>query len=99
MNFKEQKLMENELTNLLTLKDSRPYVFRTRLERTLERVYKYSDNEGFTKMRDLCLEIKSKLNYISDQSNQTSDGSLKSFLFLESDIKKLLKLHLNIAKT
>jgi hypothetical protein len=87
---KESDLLENEIINLLSSENSRPYIFRTRLERVLERLLKYSEKNNLSLLKSKSLEVKSKLNYISDQSNQTSDGSLKSFLFLESDIKQLL---------
>ncbi|MCR8852856.1 hypothetical protein [Lysinibacillus fusiformis] len=85
----EKDLLENEIINLLSSKNSRPYIFRTRLERVLERLLNYSEKNNLTLLRNKSLEVKSKLSYISDQSNQTSDGSLKSFVFLESDIKQL----------
>lgn len=85
----EKDLLENEIINLLSSKNSRPYIFRTRLERVLERLLNFSEKNNLTLLRNKSLEIKSKLSYISDQSNQTSDGSLKSFVFLESDIKQL----------
>lgn len=87
---KESDLLEMEIINLLSSKSSRPYIFRTRLERVLEKLLRYSEKNNLAFLRSKSLEVKSKLSYISDQSNQTSDGSLKSFLFLENDIKQLL---------
>lgn len=80
----------DELSRLLTLKNARPYVFRTRLERTLLRVNIFADIHKFNDVKACAGELLFKLSYISDQSNQTSDGVLKSFVFLESDIRHLL---------
>jgi hypothetical protein len=36
-------------------------------------------------------ELEDKIKYISDQSNQTSDGELRSYLILKDDIEKIEK--------
>lgn len=91
MSFTDFKMtVETELSDILKLRQSRPYVFRTRLERALERTLYFATNSSRTDILNLCSQIKEKLNYISDQSNQTSDGTLKSFTFLEDDIENLL---------
>lgn len=92
MSFINSKMtIESELSNLLTLEQSRPYVFRTRLERAMERTLHFASDSSKQDIVNYCNQIKEKINYISDQSNQTSDGTLKSFIFLEGDIKSLLK--------
>lgn len=86
----EYKKIESELQKLLSMNKSRPYIFRIRLERLLERLLNYSIKNNLAVMQKNCQEIKDKLQYISDQSNQTSDGTLKSFVFLENDLINLL---------
>jgi hypothetical protein len=82
-------LIANELNALLTLQRSRPYVFRTRLERALIRTCHYAKDSSRDDVLYYCDQIQKKLKCVSDQSNQTSDGTLKSFTFLESDIRNL----------
>ena len=84
--------IQNELNGLLELSNTRPYVFRTRFDRVLEKLQLISQKEIRTDIEKQCLKIKEKMMYISDQSNQTSDGTLKSFVILKGDIENLLKL-------
>ncbi len=82
-----------DLEELLSSGETSPYVFRTRLERLLFKINKksldYSDSRLIV---DKCKEIKMKLNCLSDQSNQTPDGTLNSYLFLKNDLLNLLSL-------
>ena len=61
-------------------------LFRTKLERSLNHTVKYAKMENNNHLLELCNGIIYKLQYISDQSNQTSDGCLKSFIVLKQDI-------------
>lgn len=81
-----------ELRHLLESGKSSAYVFRTRLERAIERVQHIGTVESNSVILEECKIIKQKLNYISDQSNQTSDGTLRSFTYLYTDIKSLFDL-------
>lgn len=78
-----------EWDNILTMKKSTPYVFRTRLERTINLTLKHSRENGNKDLFDMANKMLEKLQYISDQSNQTSDGCLNSFLVLEDDMLAL----------
>lgn len=78
-----------ELENLINSHNIRPYVFRTRLERVLMRASILAVEQAQEDTLLIINDIKDKLNYISDQSNQTSDGTVKSFCFLEPDLKSL----------
>lgn len=84
--------VQDELVGLLDLSKARPYVFRTRLERVLEKLFSLSSIESRNDIQNKCIKLKEKLNYISDQSNQSSDGTLKSFLYLKDDIVNLSEL-------
>jgi hypothetical protein len=81
-----------EIEKLLELSKASPYVFRTRLERVL---YKINHNSAYSQDSDVvskCNSIGIKLKCLSDQSNQTPDGTLNSFLFLEKDLVELLSV-------
>ncbi len=89
--FKNNKILIEDLNNLLN-RNVKPYVFRTRLERTLERAKHLSIEQSNKELQSKCDKLLDKLNYISDHSNQTSDGSTKSYLYLKEDIIDLYKL-------
>lgn len=84
-----KKITEYELKQVLDSQKSYPYIFRTRLERALMRASILADEKGLTKLKKESEEIKEKLNYISDHSNQTSDGTLNSYLYLHSDLQTI----------
>lgn len=75
-----------EWKNILLLEKSSPYVFRTKLERTLNHTIKYANTKKNDQLLEACQLIVHKLQYISDQSNQTSDGCLNCFIILKEDI-------------
>lgn len=79
----------HDLDMLFDLKNRQPYLFRTRLERTLVRLEEQAKKQNDIEMLEFCYEIMTKLNCISDKSNQTPEGTLKSFLLLEEDLIKL----------
>lgn len=82
------KLLQ-EWIDILNMRRISPYVFRTRLERVLNHTVTYANMEKNIKLKKMCNEILEKLKYISDQSNQTSDGILNSFVVLENDMKNI----------
>ncbi len=84
MTMKEK--LYQEWDSMLLLEKSSPYVFRTRLERVLNHTVKYANCEKNEGLLDACKSIIHKLKYISDQSNQTSDGCLTSFSVLRHDM-------------
>lgn len=82
-----------DLEDLLSSGEVRPYVFRTRLERLLFKINKKALECSDSKIIvDKCMEIKMKLNCLSDQSNQTPEGTLNSYLILKNDLTDLLSL-------
>ena len=93
MQWKELKSMRikllQEWIDILNMRRISPYVFRTRLERVLNHTVTYANMEKNIKLKKMCNEILEKLKYISDQSNQTSDGILNSFVVLENDMKNI----------
>lgn len=42
-----------------------------------------------TSLQQLCEKLEHKLAFISDQSNQTSDGELRSYLILKEDMEQI----------
>lgn len=81
-----------DLNMLLETKDGHPYLFRTRLERALIRIEEYAKKRNDVEILEFCYEIITKLNCISDKSNQTPEGTLKSFTLLEKDLLKLRQM-------
>ncbi|WMJ90285.1 hypothetical protein [Anaerocolumna sp. MB42-C2] len=81
-----------EWMKIIEMKNESPYVFRTRLERTLNHSLRYAKEIENKELEDICDNMKDKLRYISDQSNQTSDGMLNSYVVLQEYINEALKL-------
>ena len=81
--------------NLLKMTSERPYVFRTRLERLLLKTITFANLTGNDILKAVCINTKNKLNYISDQSNHTADGILRSFIVLKDDMESIYKLVAN----
>lgn len=84
-----QKTMTTIWDELMEMSKCRPYVFKTRLQRAIIQTQKYSDEKNNGKLRELCQQLEEKLRFISDQSNQTSDGELRSYLVLKEDMLKI----------
>lgn len=80
------KRLVQEWNNILMLENSSPYVFRTRLERALNHTVRYANSEKDEQLLGACKLMVHKLQYISDQSNQTADGCLNSFIVLKQDM-------------
>lgn len=83
------QILYNEWESILSLEKSSAYLFRTRLQRTIKHTLKYAKKESNTNLELKCNEIMEKLRYISDHSNQTSTGSLNSFLVLKNDMNSI----------
>ena len=75
-----------EWNRILLLEKASPYVFRTRLERVVNHTIRYADSEKDNMLLNMCRNVLTKLQYISDQSNQTSEGCLNSFIVLKADM-------------
>jgi hypothetical protein len=88
--------MTEELNAVLKSGKLRPYIFRTRLERALIRISTFTNSSNETILKEevitMCEAIREKIRYISDKSNQSPDGTLNSFNYLEGDIRKLAQL-------
>ena len=81
-----KKKLYQEWDSILLLEKASPYVFRTKLERVLNHTVRYADCENDNQLLEVCKLIIHKLKYLSDQSNQTSDGCLNSFIVLKQDM-------------
>lgn len=75
--------------NKLSECKNKNYLFRTRLERILIKVKKYGDVNNESDIVESANKIESKLNYICDSSNVTSNGNSMSFELLKEDIDSL----------
>lgn len=82
--------IKDSLTLLLTESDTRPFLFRTRFERTMLRTIKYAEAENNYELCDLAKKALFKMKEIVDKSNTTADGQLRSFILLEEDISQLI---------
>jgi len=82
----------NEIIELNKYNKSRPYLFRTRLERVLNRIIRQSEKKQDQYVHDFAVDMKEKLRCLSDQSNQSTDGTLKSYDFLKNDIYELYSM-------
>jgi hypothetical protein len=91
MNTKIKDFVKEELTCVIDSKNQRPYIFRTRLERALLRIMALANDLNRADIKEDCNRIKERFAYISNESNQTSDGTLKSFICLEKDLLGLLE--------
>lgn len=87
--MEKEKNLNAEWELLKEMAKVSPYVFRTRLERAINHALKYAQESKDVYLKELCENIKRKLNYISDQSNQTADGMLNSFMILQHDINSV----------
>lgn len=85
------ELMKTLWSDLLQDNKVRPYVFKTRLQRAIVETKKYCEVKSERELWTQIEELEDKIKYISDQSNQTSDGELRSYLILKDDIEKIEK--------
>ena len=81
-----RKNLVQEWSKILLLEKTSPYVFRTRLERTIKHTLNYAEKEKDEQIVSRCKGLLEKLQYISDQSNQTADGSLNSYRVLKKEL-------------
>lgn len=87
----KRKNLKQEWEKILTMENESPYVFRTRVERTINHSLQYAEEGQNESLISLCENMKNKMKYLSDQSNQTSDGTLNSFIVLENEMQDILK--------
>ena len=87
----KQEILD-EWKSLLQQEKTSPYLFRTRLERLLKYTDIYAKRTNNSILKQKIIETYSRLRYISDQSNQTSDGTLNSFLVLKEDFAEITNL-------
>lgn len=84
-----KKNLVQEWSKILLLEKTSPYVFRTRLERTIKHTLNYAEKEKDEQIISRCKGLLEKLQYISDQSNQTADGSLNSYRVLKKELLEM----------
>ena len=87
-----RKNLVQEWSKILLLEKASPYVFRTRLERTIKHTLNYAEKEKDEQIVSRCKGLLEKLQYISDQSNQTADGSLNSYRVLKKELLEMEEL-------
>ena len=82
----------SSLNELLESSTIRPYLFRTRFERNMLRILNYANEVGNTALYDAANKSLNKMKFISDKSNTTSCGMLRSYVLLEDDMRQILAL-------
>ena len=87
-----RKNLVQEWSKILLLEKTSPYVFRTRLERTIKHTLNYAEKEKDEQIVSRCKGLLEKLQYMSDQSNQTADGSLNSYRVLKKELLEMEEL-------
>jgi hypothetical protein len=90
-----RQILNTQLDEIIESSSSRPYIFRTRLERLIIRLTFFESGVNLDQrdvILNICNSIKNKINYISDKSNQNSDGELNSYGFFKDDLLKLKSL-------
>ena len=87
-----RKNLVQEWSKILLLEKTSPYVFRTRLERTIKHTLNYAEKEKDEQIVSRCKGLLEKLQYISHQSNQTADGSLNSYRVLKKELLEMEEL-------
>lgn len=90
-----RQILNTQLDEIIESSSSRPYIFRTRLERFIIRLTFFESGVNLDHrdvIINICDSIKNKINYISDKSNQNSEGELNSYGFFKDDLLKLKSL-------
>ena len=82
--------LQESLTLLATTPNMRPFLFRTRFERTMFRLSAYAQNTHQSELYTLANHSLDKIRAIVDKSNTTADGELRSHSLLIEDIETIL---------
>ena len=78
------------LSMLAQTPNMRPFLFRTRFERSMVRLSAYGKETQNFELIELADRSLDKLNSIVDKSNTTPDGELRSRSMLLGDIQEIL---------
>lgn len=91
--IKEKRKTIIELLNaLLKEPQMRSFLFRTRFERAMIKTKVLAQETNDCVLENCANDSLLKIRSIVDKSNNTSDGILRSFVILEPDIKKIIKI-------
>lgn len=82
--------IRDSLINIISTPNLRPFLFRTRFERSMIRVLSYAKDTGQIELYNLARESLQKMKLIVDKSNTTADGTLRSYAILVDDIREIL---------
>ena len=83
-------ILQESLTQLADTPDMRPFLFRTRFERSMIRLSAYAEDRQQYELLDLANRSLNKMRAIVDKSNTTADGELNSYRVLIDDIRTIL---------
>lgn len=83
--------LQESLTLLSEKPNMRPFLFRTRFERTMIRLLAYADKTQQPQLHALAEHSLNKIRAIVDKSNTTATGELYSHSLLIDDIQTMLR--------
>ena len=89
---KRQTQAIEALQQLLNDSKIRPFLFRTRFERTMIKVQSLARTTGDVMLEGCAKDAIRKMRSIVDKSNCTADGVLTSFIVLKPDISNVIEL-------
>lgn len=83
--------LQESLNLLATKPNMRPFLFRTRFERTMVRLLAYTDETQLPQLHALAEHSLNKIRAIVDKSNTTATGELYSHSLLIDDIQTMMR--------
>lgn len=83
--------IESTLRLLLATPNMRPFLFRTRLERSMIRLISYAKETNQPKLAQISENTRDKLRLMSNRSAASSEGVLQIYAFLQKDIENVLE--------
>ena len=82
--------LRETLSMLAQTPNMRPFLFRTRFERSMVRLSAYAKENQNVELFELAEQSLEKLYSIVDKSNTTPDGELRSHSLLLSNMQEIL---------
>ena len=82
--------LEKALDQLICTPNMRPFLFRTRFERSMIRLVSYAEELHQEDLLHLAQSSLDRMKAIIDKSNTTSDGTLRSYTLLQDDMRRML---------
>lgn len=84
-------ILKDSLISLMETPRMRPFLFRTRFERSMVRLAAYAKEAQRPDLDALAIASLNKIKEIVDKSNTTADGELRSHALLVGDLQKMIE--------